>query len=95
MGEEDISPSKDGKNEEKTTGQHKKNQNSEDQTEEERKGGMNIFQPNHWNIPEEKNKEEKDQASQHQKPDEDPLFRFSLQYEPLILITDCEVRNAE
>jgi hypothetical protein len=58
MGKKNVLPSKDGENEEKSSGEHEKDQNGEGQSEEERKIGMDVSQPHHGDIPEHKDQKE-------------------------------------
>jgi ribosomal protein S12 methylthiotransferase accessory factor YcaO len=54
MGEEDIPPPQDGEDEEQTTRNHEKDQYGKGKTEDEWKGGMDILQSHHGDIPEQK-----------------------------------------
>jgi hypothetical protein len=65
MGKKNVLSSKNGEDEEQSPREHEKNQNGEDQSEEERKEGMDVPQPHHGNIPEHKDQEEEDQTSDH------------------------------
>ena len=53
---------------------------------------MDVLQSHHWDIPEQKDKKEEDQAGKNQKPDENSLLGFNLQ-KPLLLY--CGMRIAE
>ena len=79
MGEEDIPPPQDGKDEKKSPGEHDKDQSAKEESKKERKGGMNVLQPHHRDVPEEKDQKEEDQAGHDQKTDKDSLFRFGFQ----------------
>ena len=73
----------DRKDEEQPPRKHQKEQKAKTDGEDERKGGMDILQSHHGNIPEQKHKEEKDQTGDDQEPDENPLPGFNLQCSPL------------
>jgi hypothetical protein len=61
MRQEDILPSYDREDQQETAGDHGKDQKGKGETEDQGKGGMNVSQPHHGNIPEEEDeKEEKD-----------------------------------
>lgn len=79
MGEENILPSEDGKDKEEPPGNHEEHQNRKEDGEEERKGGMDILQSHHRDIPEQKDEKEEDQTGEDQKSDEDSLPGFNLQ----------------
>ncbi len=79
MGEENILPSEDGKDEEKSSWKHKKYQTRKDEGEEERKRGMNILQPHDRDVPKKKDETEEDQTGKNQKPDEDSLPGLNIQ----------------
>jgi hypothetical protein len=92
MREEDILPSEDGKDKEESPGKHEEHQNRKDDGEEERKGGMDVLQSHHRDIPEQKDEKEEDQTGENQESDEDSLLGFNLQ-KPLLLY--CGMRIAE
>ena len=52
MGKENIFPSEDGKDKEKSPGEHEEYQNPKDDGEEKREGRMNGLQPHHRDVPE-------------------------------------------
>jgi hypothetical protein len=52
MGKKDVFSPKNREDEEESSGKHEKNQNGESQSEEKRKGGMDVPQPHHGDIPE-------------------------------------------
>jgi hypothetical protein len=79
MGEENILPSEDGKDKEEPPGKHEEHQNRKEDGEEERKGGMDVLQSHHRDIPEQKDEKEEDQTGENQKSDEDSLLGFNLQ----------------
>jgi hypothetical protein len=79
MGEEDISPPQDGKDEKESPGDHEKNQNGEGQAEDKWKGGMDISQSHQRYIPDQKDEKEKDQTGYDQQPDKNSLLGFNLQ----------------
>jgi len=79
MGKEDVPPPQDGKDEKKPSGEHEKDQSTKEEGEEKRKRGMNVLQPHHWDVPQEKDQKEEDQAGHDQKADEDSLLRFGFQ----------------
>ena len=58
MRQEDILPPYDGEDKQKTAGEHQEDQKGESEAEDQRKGGVNISQPDHGNIPEEENENE-------------------------------------
>ena len=66
MGEEEILSTENGKDEEEPSWKHEKNQNPKDKGEEKRKGGMNVLQPHHRYIPEQKDEQEEDQTGKNQ-----------------------------
>jgi len=84
MREENILPSEDGKDKEESPGKHEEHQNRKDDGEEKRKGGMDVLQAHHRDIPEQKDKKEEDQTGENQEPDKDSLLGFNLQ-KPLLL----------
>jgi len=49
------------------------------ESEEEWKGGVNVLQPHHGNVPEKQNKEKENQTREDQESDEDSLFRLMIQ----------------
>jgi hypothetical protein len=53
---------------------------------------MNVLQPHHRDIPEQKDEKEENQTGKNQKPDKDPLLGFDLQ-KPLL--HNCGMRIAE
>ena len=79
MREKDIFPSEDGEDKEKSTWNHEEHQHAKDDGEEERKEGMDILQPHHRDIPEQKDEREEDQTGKNQKTDKNSLLGFSLQ----------------
>ena len=81
--EENIFSPEDGKNKEQTAENHEENQKGKGQTEDRRKGGMNVSQPHDGNIPEKKDKTEENNTGKNQQPNENPLFRPALQGYPL------------
>ena len=95
MREEDILPYEDGKDKEESPGKHEEHQNRKDDGEEERKGGMDVLQSHHRDIPEQKDEREEDQTGENQKPDEDSLLGFNLQNNPPTLLrnADCRMRH--
>jgi len=61
MRQEDILPSHDGEDKQETAGDHEEDEEGQDEAENQGKGGVNISQPHHGDIPEkEGEKEEKD-----------------------------------
>ena len=58
MRQEDILPPYNGEDKQKTAGEHQKDQKRESEAEDQRKGGVNISQPNRGNVPEEKDENE-------------------------------------
>jgi len=62
MRKKDVLSSENGEDEEEPSGEHEKDQNGEDESEEERKGGMDVPQPHHGDIPEHKDQKEEDQT---------------------------------
>jgi len=58
MREKDVLASEDGEDEEETAKEHKEDQGGKGEAEEGWEEGMNVFQPNHGNIPEEKDENE-------------------------------------
>ena len=92
MREEDILPYEDGKDKEESPGKHEEHQNRKDDGEEERKGGMDVLQSHHRDIPEQKDEKEEDQTGENQESDEDSLLGFNVQ-KPLLLY--CGMRIAE
>ena len=84
MREDNILPSEDGKDKEESPGKHEEHQNRKDDGEEERKGGMDVLQSHHRDIPEQKDEKEEDQTGENQESDEDSLLGFNLQ-KPLLL----------
>jgi len=82
MREEDILPSEDGKDKEQPSGKHEKHQNRKDDSEKERKEGMDVLQSHHWDIPEQKDEKEEDQTGDDEQSNEDPLLRSYFQCKP-------------
>jgi hypothetical protein len=66
MRKEDILSPQNSEDEEKTSRDHKENQDDKGETEDERKRGMDILQPDDGNIPEQKNKKEENQTGKDQ-----------------------------
>ena len=62
MRKKDVLSPENGEDEEKASGEYEKDQNGKDQSEEERKRGMDVSQPHHRDIPEHKHEEEEDQT---------------------------------
>jgi len=62
MGKKDVLSPKNGEDEEESSGEHEKNHNDEGQSEEERKRGMDVSQPHHGDIPDDKDQKEEDQT---------------------------------
>ena len=58
MREKDVLASEDGENEKEASKEHKEDQGGEDEAEERRQEGVNVFQPYHRNIPEQKDQDE-------------------------------------
>ncbi len=58
MREKDVLAPEYGEDKEETAKGHEEDQKGEGEAEERRQGGMNVFQPNHGNIPEEKDENE-------------------------------------
>jgi hypothetical protein len=58
MREKDVLAPEDGEDEEETAKDHEEDQNGEGEAEERWEEGMNVFQPYHGNIPEEKDENE-------------------------------------
>ena len=58
MREKDVLAPVDGEDEEETAKKHKKDQGGKDEAEDRRQEGVNVFQPYHGNIPEEKDENE-------------------------------------
>ena len=50
---------------------------------------MDVLQPHHRDIPEQKDEKEEDQTGENQEPDEDSLLGFNLQ-KPLQSIAECD-----
>jgi hypothetical protein len=72
---------------------HEENQRGEGKTEDSWEGGMNVFQSNGGNIPEEKDKKEENDTGQDEQSNKDPLLRPNLQCHPLkIQISNSEVQ---
>ena len=69
----------DGKDKEEPSWKHKEHQDRQEDGKEERKGGVNVFQPNDRDIPEQKDKTEENQTSKNQEPDENSLPGFDIQ----------------
>ncbi len=66
MGEEDILSPDYGEDEEETTEDHEEDQRGESETEDQRHGGVNVFQSNDRNVPEQKNENQENDAGEHQ-----------------------------
>ena len=64
MREEDVFPPEYCEDKEQTAEDHEEDQEGEGQTEDGREGGMNVFQPHHWNIPEKKDKTEENDTGE-------------------------------
>jgi len=62
MRQEDILPSQDGEDKEETAGDHEKDQKCQGEAEDQGEGGVNVSQPHHGNIPEEKDENEENDA---------------------------------
>ena len=58
MREKDVLAPENGEDEEETAKDHEEDQGGEDEAEERRQEGVNVFQPYHRNIPEEKDENE-------------------------------------
>lgn len=93
MREQDIFPSKDGEDEEEASEKHEKDENGKNQTEDERKGGMNVLHPYHRNVPEKKDEEKKNQTAKNQQSDEDSLLWFNIQCN--LMSSESSVRSSE
>jgi len=65
MGEKDIFPPEDGEDQEKPARKHEEHQNGQGDGEKEREEGVNILQPHHRDIPEQKNEKKKDQTGEN------------------------------
>jgi hypothetical protein len=63
MRQEDVLSPQDGEYKEKTAEDHEENQKGEGDTEDDREVGMNVFQPDDGNIPEEKDEKEENETS--------------------------------
>ena len=63
MRQKDILPSQYGEDKQETAEDHEENQKGEDETEDQWKGRMNVFQPNDRNIPKKKDKKEENDTS--------------------------------
>jgi hypothetical protein len=62
MGQQDVLPPQDREDKKETSGKHEKDENSKNQTEDERKRGMNVLHPYHRNIPEQKDNKKENQT---------------------------------
>jgi hypothetical protein len=58
MREKDVLAPENGEDEEETAKDHEEDQCGEDEAEERRQEGVNVFQPYHRNIPEQKDEDE-------------------------------------
>jgi len=79
MGKKDVFSAKNGEDEEEPSGEHEKDENSKDQSKEERKIGMDASQSHHGDIPEHKNQKEEDQTGNDQKTNENSLLGSDFQ----------------
>jgi hypothetical protein len=92
MGEEDIFSPQDRKDEQQSPGQHEKDHRPKKESKEERKGGMDILQPHHRDVPQEKDQKKENQAGDDQKANEDPLLWSDFQDFLQMRISDCGFR---
>jgi hypothetical protein len=93
MRKEDVLSPKNGEDEKQPPGKHEKNQDGEDQSEEERKKGMDVPQPHHRDIPEHKDQKEEDQTGDDQKTNKNALLGSDFQSFLQMRISDCGFRN--
>ena len=84
MRKEDIPSEEDGYNEQHSAGEHQKDSHGEKEGKKNRQGGMDVFQPNHRNIPENEDDEKEDQAGNDEKPDKNPLPGLIFQLPDLL-----------
>ena len=94
MREQDIFPSKDGEDEEEASEKHEKDENGKNQTEDERKGGMNVLHPYHRNVPEKKDEEKENQTAKNQQSDEDSLLWFNIQCNPQRIMSNVKIQSS-
>jgi len=64
MREKDVLAPEDGEDEEETAKDHEEDQGGEGEAEERREEGVNVLQPYHRNIPEEKDENEENDAGE-------------------------------
>jgi len=64
MREKDVLAPEDGENEKEASKEHKEDQGGEDEAEERREERVNVLQPYHGNIPEEKDQNEQNNTSE-------------------------------
>jgi len=65
MREEDVFPPEDGEDKEQTAEDHEEDQKGENEPEDRGEEGVNVFQPNHGNIPEKKNETEENDTGKN------------------------------
>jgi hypothetical protein len=94
MRKKDVPSPKNGKDEEQSTGEHKKDHESEGESKEERKRGMDVSQPHHGDVPSQKDQKEEDQTGDHQKTDKNALLGSDFQDSLQMRISDCGFRSS-
>jgi hypothetical protein len=82
MRQKDILSSQDGEDKQETAGDHQEDQEGEGEAEDQGEGGMNVSQPHHGDIPEEKDEKEEKDTGKDKQSNEDSLLRLNLQRNP-------------
>lgn len=84
MRQEDILPPHDSEDKQETAENHQEDKKGQDEAEDQGEGGVNVSQPHHGNIPEEKDESEKNKTGKDKQSDEDSLLRLNSQGNPLV-----------
>jgi hypothetical protein len=84
MRQEDILPPHDSEDKQETAENHQEDKKGQDEAEDQGEGGVNVSQPHHGNIPEEKDESKKNNTGKDKQSNENSLLRLNSQGNPLV-----------